>query len=139
LRAADQSPDRRPVLLARSVIRLPRRPHAGNLLYDEPTRQLIVLDWALAERLDRESRRQLVLLAVMTMLRNPECVVSEIEALAKSDHGPHPLIRERVQHLFEEFHLPGVLQAMMLLDELALEGVRFPRRAIPLPKGLVHP
>jgi ubiquinone biosynthesis protein len=101
-------------------------PHAGNLLYDEPTRQLIVLDWALAERLDRESRRQLVLLAVMTMLRNPEGVVDAIEALAKTDHKPQPLIRERVQHLFEEFDSPGVLQAMMLLDELALEGVRFP-------------
>ena len=26
-------------------------PHAGNLLYDEPNRELVVLDWALAERL----------------------------------------------------------------------------------------
>ena len=26
-------------------------PHAGNLLYDEPNRELMVLDWALAERL----------------------------------------------------------------------------------------
>ena len=32
-------------------------PHAGNLLYDEANRELIVLDWALAERLSLESRR----------------------------------------------------------------------------------
>ena len=46
-------------------------PHAGNLLYDETNRELVVLDWALAERLSLESRRQLVLLSVMMTLRNP--------------------------------------------------------------------
>jgi len=101
-------------------------PHAGNLLYDEPTRQLVVLDWALAERLERESRRQLVLLAAMTILRNPEGICHAIEALAKSEQNPKALIRQHVTRLFEEFESPGVLQAMMLLDELALEGVRFP-------------
>jgi predicted unusual protein kinase regulating ubiquinone biosynthesis (AarF/ABC1/UbiB family) len=32
-------------------------PHAGNLLYDEPNRELIVLDWALSERLSLAARR----------------------------------------------------------------------------------
>src|SRR5262249_24264068 len=40
-------------------------PHAGNLLYDEPDRELILLDWALAEHLSLDARRQLILLAVM--------------------------------------------------------------------------
>jgi ubiquinone biosynthesis protein len=106
-------------------------PHAGNLLYDEPNRQLVVLDWALAERLDRESRRQLVLLALMTILRNPAGVSRAIEALSRRGQSPgrEELIRGRVRRLFESFppgQSPGVLDAMMLLDEVALEGIRFP-------------
>ncbi len=45
-------------------------PHAGNLMYDETNRELILMDWALADRLSLESRRQLVLLVVMMVLRN---------------------------------------------------------------------
>lgn len=106
-------------------------PHAGNLLYDEPNRELVVLDWALAERLDRESRRQLVLLALATILRNQDGVRAAIEALSRGDSRPErsDLIRAHVTRLFERFRdgeSPGVLAAMMLLDEIALEGVRFP-------------
>ena len=35
-------------------------PHAGNLLYDETNRELVVLDWALAERLRKEGSEFLV-------------------------------------------------------------------------------
>ena len=49
-------------------------PHAGNLMYDETNREFILMDWALAERLNLESRRQLVLLVMMMVLRNPEGV-----------------------------------------------------------------
>jgi ubiquinone biosynthesis protein len=106
-------------------------PHAGNLLYDEPNRELVVLDWALAERLDRESRRQLVLLALMTILRNQDGVCTAIEALSRGDSRQDrpDVIRAHVTRLFERFRggeSPGVLAAMMLLDEIALEGVRFP-------------
>jgi len=106
-------------------------PHAGNLLYDEPNRELVVLDWALAERLDRESRRQLVLLALTTILRDREGVCAAIDALSRQDTqaGRLDLIRDRVARLFSGFatdDAPGVLQAMMLLDDIALEGVRFP-------------
>lgn len=106
-------------------------PHAGNLLYDEPNRELVVLDWALAERLDRESRRQLVLLSLMTLLRNPDGVCRAIEALSRRDRHPHrkQLIEERVRNLFSRSgadEAPGVLDAMLLVDEIALEGIRFP-------------
>ena len=105
-------------------------PHAGNLLYDEPNRELVVLDWALAERLDRESRRQLVLLAAMTIMRNRQGVCHAIEALSRGGAVGHaPAIRKHVDRLFGSLshgNAPGVLEAMMLLDQIALEGVRFP-------------
>ena len=106
-------------------------PHAGNLLYDEPNRELVVLDWALAERLDRQSRRNLVMLALMAMLRNRQGVCAAIMGLSREDRQPGKaeLVGEQVARLFARFKAgtpPGVLEAMMLLEDVALAGVRFP-------------
>jgi ubiquinone biosynthesis protein len=124
-------------------------PHAGNLLYDEPNRELVVLDWALAEHLDRESRRQLVLLALMTILRDRDGVCTAISELSRRDPQPGRTerIRKHVARLFERFQQgrsPGVLDAMMLLDEIALDGVRFPaalflfRKVLFTLEGVLH-
>jgi predicted unusual protein kinase regulating ubiquinone biosynthesis (AarF/ABC1/UbiB family) len=75
-------------------------PHAGNLMYDETNRELVVMDWALAERLSLESRRQLVLLVVMMILRNPAGVRDAIRALSTSRGGAD---RERLI----DFHVDG--------------------------------
>jgi ubiquinone biosynthesis protein len=107
-------------------------PHAGNLLYDEPNRELIVLDWALSERLSLAARRRLVMLAVMTLLRKPAGVSEAICGLALPRRGrrvPRRYIESHVNRFFAklpEGRSPGVLDAMMLLDDLALRGVRFP-------------
>jgi ubiquinone biosynthesis protein len=101
-------------------------PHAGNLLYHEPARELVLLDWALAERLDLASRRRLILLVLMTILRDAGGVAEAIEGLGR---GSHRLIRKHVIRFFEtlpEGYSPGTLDAMRLLDDLALEGIRFP-------------
>ncbi|HWC99108.1 MAG TPA: AarF/UbiB family protein [Candidatus Sulfopaludibacter sp.] len=102
-------------------------PHAGNLLYDEPNRELVMLDWALAERLNLESRRYLVLLALMMVLRNREGVLEAALALGRSKKR-HVISRavDRFFHEMSPLHRPGVLDAMRLLDNLALEGVHFP-------------
>jgi predicted unusual protein kinase regulating ubiquinone biosynthesis (AarF/ABC1/UbiB family) len=101
-------------------------PHAGNLLYDEPNRELILLDWALAERLNLETRRQLVMLALMMMLRHKEGVSEAAIALAGGKK--RALIRRKTQRFLEAIpaeRRPGTLDAMRLLDGLALDGVRF--------------
>jgi ubiquinone biosynthesis protein len=102
-------------------------PHAGNLLYDEANRELIVLDWALAERLSLESRRQLLILTLSTILRDSEAVRAAIHALAVRDKRN---VIERVVHRFFDqlpaTASPGALDAMRLLDEIALQGVHFP-------------
>jgi len=108
-------------------------PHAGNLLYDETNRELVVLDWALAEKLSLESRRQLVLLSVMMTLRNPAGVDQAVRDLSLSadrrNHARLDFIRGCVHRFFEELPCdvsPGTLDAMRLLDRIALEGVNFP-------------
>jgi len=107
-------------------------PHAGNLLYDEASRELIVLDWALAERLSLESRRQLALLTAMTVLENPGGAQEAISGLrrreAGADRDGERIIERAVGRFFKALpagRTPGVLDAMLLLDEIALEGVHF--------------
>jgi predicted unusual protein kinase regulating ubiquinone biosynthesis (AarF/ABC1/UbiB family) len=108
-------------------------PHAGNLLYDETNRELVVLDWALAERLSLESRRQLVLLSVMMTLRNEDGVRQAIRDLSLSADRRNdtrlPVIEDCVRRFFEQLPpdaSPGTMDAMRLLDRIALEGVHFP-------------
>src|SRR5262249_40347662 len=67
------------------------------------------------------------------MLRDADGKVAAIERLrqrgATEDPTPARLIRERVTHLLDRlplFQLPGAIEAMRLLDEIALEGIRFP-------------
>lgn len=105
-------------------------PHAGNLLYDEPNRELVILDWALAERLPLAARRQVILLAIMMTLQNREAVIQSITALRRPGppRGADRIIACEVGDFFERLpdgHTPGVLDAMRLLDEIALQGVRF--------------
>jgi ubiquinone biosynthesis protein len=108
-------------------------PHAGNLLYDETNRELVVLDWALAERLSLESRRQLVLLSVMMTLRNQDGVRLAIRNLSftadRRNQAHFGAIDAWVCQFFEQLPTgasPGTLDAMRLLDRIALEGVHFP-------------
>lgn len=107
-------------------------PHAGNLLYDPPNRELIVLDWALAERLSRSARRSLIMLAVMMALQNEDGVRKAIRQLRQADQrrskSAERTIDRAVTRFFAELpkgESPGVLDAMMLLDEIALQGVHF--------------
>jgi ubiquinone biosynthesis protein len=105
-------------------------PHAGNLLYDERTGELVVLDWALTEHLTREQRRHVAILALMIGLRDPAGVCAEIAALS-TGRARHTAqwVRDHVTRFIEQLpfsRLPGSLDAMRLLDELAIAGVRFP-------------
>jgi len=108
-------------------------PHAGNLLYDEPNRELVVIDWALADRLTVEVRRQVLMLVLMMSLRNRSGVREAICALSASDRWPRrereQLIDQAVEQFFDSHppdRSPGTLDAMRLLDRIALDGVHFP-------------
>jgi ubiquinone biosynthesis protein len=108
-------------------------PHAGNMLYNECTGELVLLDWALTERLTIEQRRRTAVMAVLLGLRDPVGVAAEIEALtlegAALDPEQRRFIRGEVDRFIGQLpfsRLPGSVEAMRLLDRLALHGVRFP-------------
>ena len=116
-------------------------PHAGNLLYNNKTGELVILDWALRERLSREQRRHLALLFLMVSLRDPVGTSSEILTLSQtrirlaSPRGRK--VRETVGKFLEELppsRMPSGADAMRLVERVAINGVKFPSSLIMLSK-----
>lgn len=108
-------------------------PHAGNMLYDEAKRELIILDWALTTRLSREERRQLARLMTMMTFRDKNGVRDAIYALASDANGADKTHRQIIDRCVGSYFeaLPfasslGALDAMRLLEKIGIEGVRFP-------------
>jgi ubiquinone biosynthesis protein len=108
-------------------------PHAGNLLYDERTDELVILDWALTGRLTAHQRRQVARLISMMMFRDRCGVREAIQALSQPNPGSYTrdsaIIERQVREYFDAMpHVcsPGAVDAMRLLDGIGVEGVRFP-------------
>ena len=130
-----------PLLSSRESAIFHGDPHAGNLLYDNRTGELVILDWALRERLTREQRRHLALLILMVSLRDPIGASNEIRTLSqpaiRSGSRPGQMIRETVRAFFEELpvtSLPSGADAMRLLERIAMKNVKFPAPLIMLSK-----
>jgi len=110
-------------------------PHAGNLLYDDKLDRLTVLDWALTGHLSRSQRRQICMLLAMLALRDVEGVDAAIHALSEECGS----IRHAVSNFVASIpisRVPGTLDAIHLLDVLALEGIRFPVQLVMFRKTL---
>lgn len=72
-----------PLLSAREDVIFHGDPHAGNLLYNNRTGELTIIDWALRERLSRAQRRHLALLFAMIDLRDALGTCNEVLALSQ--------------------------------------------------------
>lgn len=116
-------------------------PHAGNLLYNNRTGELTIIDWALRERLSRDQRRQLALLFLMVALRDPVGTSNAVLALSqnriRSTSKQGRMIRELVTRFLAELpaaRLPSGVDAMRLLERIAMKGIKFPASLIMLSK-----
>ncbi len=116
-------------------------PHAGNLLYDNRTGELAIIDWALRERLGRDERRHLALLFLMVSLRDPVGTSAEIVALSQHPIRMNSPRGRMIHQTVAEFlggippsNLPSAADAMRLLERVAMKGVRFPASLIMLSK-----
>ena len=114
-------------------------PHAGNLLYNNRTGELTILDWALRERLSRDQRRHLALLFLMVSLRDPVGTCNEVLALSqqriRSASPKGRVVSEYVTSFVDELPAaPSGVDAMVLLERLAMKGIKFPGPLIMLSK-----
>src|SRR5581483_2139447 len=126
-------------------------PHAGNLLYDGHRGELIILDWALTERLTVSERRHLAMLFFMILLRDPVGASEAIEALCtrkgRRERHKRTTIRQCVNSFIAELpvkRVPGAVEAMNLLERIAFAGIRLPislvmfRKALFTLDGILH-
>ncbi len=114
-------------------------PHAGNLLYNNRTGELTIIDWALRERLSRDQRRHLALLFLMVTLRDPVGTCNEVLALSqehiRSASARGKMVAEFITRFLDELPVaPSGVDAMVLLERLAMKGVKFPGPLIMLSK-----
>ena len=116
-------------------------PHSGNLLYDSRTGELSIIDWALRERLSREQRRHLARLFLMVGLRDPVGTCNEVLALSQAHirrNSPRGrMVAGEVADFLDQMPLllmPTGVDAMQLLERIALKGVKFPGPLIMLSK-----
>jgi ubiquinone biosynthesis protein len=116
-------------------------PHAGNLLYDNRTGTLTILDWALREHLSRDQRRHLALLFLMLSLRDAVGVSDEILALSQVRVPARSTRASAVRELVATFidklpvnRFPSGADTMKLLEHVALKGIKFPGPLVMLSK-----
>ncbi len=119
-------------------------PHAGNLLYNNRTGELTIIDWALRERLSRDQRRQLALLFLMVSMRDPVGTSNAVLALCqhriRSTSPRGTVVRETVTRFLGGLPASGLatgVDAMRLLERVALKGIKFPGPLIMLSKVMV--
>ncbi len=138
-----------PLLSAREDAIFHGDPHAGNLLYDSRTDQLTIIDWALREHLSREQRRHLAMLFLMVSLRDPVGTLDAVLALSQYPISGASVrgraVRETVTAFLDELPAkPSSVDAMKLLEQVALKGVKFPGALVMLSKvmftldGILH-
>jgi ubiquinone biosynthesis protein len=126
-------------------------PHAGNLLYDRRSSELIILDWALTERLTLAQRRQLALLFLMIFLRDPVGASDAILALSPPGSRRAKTQAHRLREIVTEYlnalpvkRIPNAVDAVHLLERAGWQGVRLPasllmfRKALFTLDGILH-
>lgn len=117
-------------------------PHAGNLLYESRTSELTILDWALTEHLTVEQRKNLAMLFLMIVLRDPVGAADAILALCRrgrDEAGKARKIHTEVNRYLDQLpvkHVPGAIDAMKVLEDLAWQGLRLPRSLMMFRKAL---
>ncbi len=137
----------RPLFSSESDALFHADPHAGNLFYDSANGDIVIFDWALTERLTRDQRRHLALLFGYVALRDRVSTAAEIEALRQSGrnhngHNPRPSrqLREQVADFLDQLplaKLPSAVDAMRMLERLAMSGMKFPAPLIMLSKVML--
>lgn len=115
-------------------------PHAGNLLYDGETGEIVILDWALVGNISLARRRHLMILFLMVLLRDPVGIFDAVMSLSLQQ--PVPMARRQAAHAtIDDFlrklpvsRMPDAMDAMSLLQKLAFENIRLPASLILLRK-----
>lgn len=118
-------------------------PHPGNLLYNSRRQELALIDWALREKLDRETRRHLAILFLMITLRDRIGTNNEVVALSQQsgkalNRSQRKIICTAIGDFLEESTTgSSATNAIRLLERIAVQGITFPSSLIMLSKVML--
>ena len=106
--------------------------HAGNLLVDEATGHITLLDWALVSELSQAQCREIILLTTGLLWRDSQRVYHAVAQLIADDladdEAKSAMVRGHITRFIEELSpvtIVGLTHTVALLDRLALAGIRF--------------
>ncbi len=116
-------------------------PHAGNLFYSKENDELVLFDWGLSCTLKRSNRCELVQLILGFILNDQKRTINATRNLTegKLTEGQVIIIERKVLGIFmslPKFPLVRLEPLTRLLDELILEGIRFPAELLMFRKSL---
>lgn len=107
-------------------------PHAGNLLVNEATHELVIVDWSLTEELSLSERKKLVMLVSALFLQDEHLIFHVINELRIENNTYSDECMETIHRIIQEYleglpiiHLPNLKQMLNLLDDVAAAGVQF--------------
>jgi ubiquinone biosynthesis protein len=107
-------------------------PHAGNLFVDEQSREVILFDWAMVDRLSQAERRHIILLMLALLLRDEPQMYRAVAGLTQDDLAANPakarLVRAQIKQFIDQLlplTVPGLGHVLTLLDSIVLNGVNF--------------
>lgn len=121
-----------PLFLPDETVLIHADPHAGNLFVDEQTGDLLLFDWALAQRVSRAERRDLVRLLLGVALRDVELIMAAMNGLVVAPEqaatDQEQAVRAYVRSFLGQFPpvgVGGLQDATRLITELMAAGVHF--------------
>ncbi len=119
-------------------------PHAGNLLYNSNTEELVIIDWALTEKLDRSTREQTSALVWGILLRDRKLILDSIKTLSLSEIPYDSKPEQAVNRLINDYlntcnplTIPTLENILTFVDKLGLEGIKFPTALLMFRKSLL--
>lgn len=116
-------------------------PHAGNLFYCEKTDELALLDWGLSCTLSRPYRRELIQLILGLVVRDEARAIKATCNLTEGriTQSQVAIVERRVRETIDSlplFPLVRLAPLTQLLDNLILDGVKFPAELLMFRKSL---
>ncbi|MBK1876381.1 AarF/UbiB family protein [Pelagicoccus mobilis] len=109
-------------------------PHPGNLIVDEKTGNLKLIDWALVERIAPKDRHQILRIVSALFLRDDELLSNSLQNLSHSQTDQDlKTIREESHNSILQLPFigyPHLEDVTALIDRLALKGIRFKKQLL---------
>lgn len=116
-------------------------PHAGNLFYYNERDELVLFDWGLSCTLARANRREIIQLILAFILNDQKRAVKAVTNMVDGKLGRNQsaVIEFNVGLIFNQlpaFPLVRLEPLTRLLDQLILDGIRFPAELLMFRKSL---